>query len=147
VAKLLNKLLIEQTKSRPRRSNDNGLVEAKNGAVIRKHMGYVHIAAPHADAVNTFYREYFNDYLNFHRPCGVPELTINAKGKEKRVYRWYATPWEILRQLPDLASHLQTTTQQELEQRARAMTDMEAARSMQHAKRKLLGSFQQRRSA
>jgi transposase InsO family protein len=32
VARLLNKLLIEQTKSRPRRSNDNGLVESKNGA-------------------------------------------------------------------------------------------------------------------
>jgi len=41
VAKLLNKLLIEQTKSRPRHSNDNGLVEAKNGAVIRKHMGTI----------------------------------------------------------------------------------------------------------
>ena len=35
VEKLLNKLLIEQTKSRPRHSNDNGLVESKNGAVIR----------------------------------------------------------------------------------------------------------------
>ncbi len=40
VARLLNKLLIEQTKSRPRHSNDNGLAETKNGAVIRKHMGY-----------------------------------------------------------------------------------------------------------
>jgi transposase InsO family protein len=39
VAGLLNKLLAEQTKSRPRHSNDNGLVEAKNGAVIRKHIG------------------------------------------------------------------------------------------------------------
>jgi transposase InsO family protein len=29
VARLLNKLLIEQTKSRPRHSNDNGLVETK----------------------------------------------------------------------------------------------------------------------
>ena len=38
VARMLNKLLIEQTKSRPRKSNDNGLVESKNGAVIRKHM-------------------------------------------------------------------------------------------------------------
>ena len=46
VAKLLNKLLIEQTKSRPRHSNDNGLVESKNGAVVRKHMGYTHITAP-----------------------------------------------------------------------------------------------------
>jgi predicted ester cyclase len=44
VAKLLDKLLVEQTKSRPR-SNDNDLVEAKNGAVIRKHLGYGHIAA------------------------------------------------------------------------------------------------------
>jgi transposase InsO family protein len=48
VAKLLKKLLAEQTKSRPRHSNDNGLVEAKNGAVIRKHMGYSFIAPGHA---------------------------------------------------------------------------------------------------
>jgi hypothetical protein len=43
VAELLGKLLIEQTKSRPRHSNDNGLAESKNGAVVRKHMGaYAH---------------------------------------------------------------------------------------------------------
>ncbi len=98
VAKLLNKLLIEQTKSRPRHSNDNGLVEAKNRAVVRKHMGYTHIAAPHAAAVHEFYKKTFNSYLNFHRPCGVPELDVNSKGKTKTAYRWYATPWEILRQ-------------------------------------------------
>src|SRR5450756_599974 len=48
VARLLNKLLIEQTKSRPRHSNDNGLAETKNGAVIRKHMGLslIHISEP-----------------------------------------------------------------------------------------------------
>lgn len=38
VSRLLGKLLIEQTKSRSRHSNDNGLAEAKNGAVIRKHL-------------------------------------------------------------------------------------------------------------
>ena len=81
VAKLLNKLLIEQTKSRPRHSNDNGLVESKNGAVVRKHMGYTHIAAAHAAAITDFYTEHLNPYLNFHRPCGVPELVVNAKGK------------------------------------------------------------------
>jgi transposase InsO family protein len=106
VAGLLNKLLIEQTKSRPRHSNDNGLVESKNGAVVRKHMGYGHIAAPHAEAIERFYEEHFNPYLNFHRPCGVPEQVTNAKGKQKRVYRWYATPWEILRQLPGVAEYL-----------------------------------------
>jgi hypothetical protein len=106
VAGLLNKLLIEQTKSRPRRSNDNGLAETKNGWVIRKHIGYGHIASEHAEDFDQFYRAHFNPYLNFHRPCGVPEIMTSLKGKQKRVYRWYATPWEILRQVPDLAHSL-----------------------------------------
>ena len=148
VAKLLNKLLIEQTKSRPRHSNDNGLAEAKNGAVVRKHMGYTHIPAPHAVAIEAFYETYFNPYLNFHRPCGVPEEVINAKGKTKKVYRWYATPWEILRQLPDLSGHLKAdVTMDELELQARAQTDTAAAMEMQKAKQKLFASFRQRRSA
>jgi transposase InsO family protein len=84
VAGLLDKLLIEQTKSRPRHSNDNGLVEAKNGAVIRKHMGFDHIGSEHADHIDTFYREHFNPYLNFHRPSGVPEL------KKRTTARLYA---------------------------------------------------------
>ena len=148
VAQLLNKLLIEQTKSRPRHSNDNGLAEAKNGAVVRKHMGYTHIAAPHAAAIQAFYEEYFNPYLNFHRPCGVPELMVNGKGKEKRRYRWYATPWEILRQLPGLAGHLKPDVLiQDLERAARTQTDTKAAEQMQQAKSKLFASFLRRRSA
>ncbi len=148
VAKLLNKLLVEQTKSRPRHSNDNGLAEAKNGAVVRKHMGYGHIAAPHAEAITAFYERHFNPYLNFHRPCGVPERVVNEKGKVKRVYRWYATPWEILRQLPGIAGHLKPeVTIQDLDRQARAKTDTEAASEMQEAKRKLFASFQRRRSA
>ena len=143
VAELLNKLLIEQTKSRPRHSNDNGLAESKNGAVVRKLMGYTHIAAPHAAAITDFFQEHLNPYLNFHRPCGVPELVVNAKGKEKRVYRWYATPWEILRQLPDVASHLNAgVTIATLDQLAQAKSDTQAAEEMQQAKRKLFGSFQ-----
>ena len=35
VAKLLTKLVIEQSKSRARKTNDNALVEGKNGSVIR----------------------------------------------------------------------------------------------------------------
>jgi transposase InsO family protein len=148
VAKLLNKLLVEQTKSRPRHSNDNGLAEAKNGAVVRKHMGYGHIAAPHAEAIAAFYERHFNLYLNFHRPCGVPERVVNEKGKVKKIYRWYATPWEILRQLPGIAGHLKPeVTIQDLDRQARAKTDTEAASEMQEAKRKLFASFQRRRSA
>lgn len=148
VAELLNKLLIEQTKSRPRHSNDNGLAESKNGAVVRKHMGYTYIAAPHAAAIEIFYEEHFNEYLNYHRPCGVPERVINAKGKEKRIYRWYATPWEILRQLPDLARHLKEgMTIEILDRQAQGKTDMAAAEEMQKAKQKLFAGFRQRRSA
>jgi transposase InsO family protein len=40
VAKLLNKLLIEEhTKSRSRHSNDNAQAESKNAAIVRKHLG------------------------------------------------------------------------------------------------------------
>ena len=148
VARLLNKLLIEQTKSRPRHSNDNGLAEAKNGAVVRKHMGYTHIAAVHAAAIETFYEQHFNPYLNFHRPCGVPEQIVDAKGKSKSVYRWYATPWEILRQLPGVAGCLKDrVTIQELERKAGSRTDTQAAEEMQKAKEKLFLCFHQRRTA
>ena len=148
VARLLNKLLAEQTKSRPRHCNDNGLVEAKNGAVIRKHLGYGHIEAAHAEAIAAFYREHFNPYLNFHRPCGVPEITTSEKGKQRRSYCWYATPWEILRQLPDLARHLKPDiTVSDLQKNAEAQSDTAAARQMQEAKRRLFASFGQRKSA
>ncbi|HEX3587547.1 MAG TPA: integrase [Candidatus Angelobacter sp.] len=148
VSKLLNKLLVEQTKSRPRHSNDNGLAETKNGWVIRKHIGYGHIASQHAEAFQRFYCEHFNPYLNFHRPCGVPELRCTAKGKHKRVYRWYATPWEILRQLPGLAQHLRPElTVVELEKRSRQASDTQAACDMQKAKHKLFATLPRKSSA
>jgi hypothetical protein len=143
VAKLLNKLLIEQTKSRPRHSNDNGLVEAKNGAVIRKHMGHWHIAAEHAVSISAFYAEHLNPYLNFHRPCGVPELVTGPKGKQKRLYRWYATPWQILRQTPDVAKYLRPAlTIAALDEQARTHSDTETAQRMQEAKRRLFAGFE-----
>ena len=148
VAALLNKLLVEQTKSRPRHSNDNGMAETKNGWVIRKHVGYGHIASVHAQAFDEFYRQYFNPYLNFHRPCGVPEITTDAKGKQRRIYRWYATPWEILRQLPDVArSLLPDLTVDQLAHSARAQSDTQAATHMQEAKRKLFARLHYRQSA
>ena len=142
VAGLLGKLLVEQTKSRPRHSNDNGLVEAKNGAVIRKHMGYLHIPAGHAGAIDAFYHDYLNPYLNFHRPCGQPEITTDAKGKQKCVYKEYATPWEVLRKLPGAAAKLRPgQTMAALELAASSCSDTEAARRMQQAKHELFRSF------
>ncbi|MFN0170294.1 MAG: DDE-type integrase/transposase/recombinase [Bryobacteraceae bacterium] len=142
VAQLLNKLKIEQTKSRPRRSNDNGLVEAKNGAVIRKHMGYLHIHSVHAQDIHNFYRDHLNPYLNFHRPCGQPELCTDGKGKQRLVYKQYLTPWDLFRQLPKSSSYLrpgQTITA--LKKHARQVSDTEAARLMQEAKHKLFRGF------
>jgi hypothetical protein len=100
VAKLLDKLLIEQTKSRAHHSGDNGLVESKNGAIIRKHMGFGHIDAQHAEAMDQFHREHLNPYINFHRPCAVPKILTQANGKRRRVYLRWATPFELFRELP-----------------------------------------------
>jgi hypothetical protein len=81
-----HKTLIEQTKSRPRQSGDNGLVETKNGAVIRKHIGYGYIDAGHADRINSFYREYLNPYLNCHRPCVTYPPNIASHSRELDFY-------------------------------------------------------------
>jgi hypothetical protein len=138
---------------RARKSNDNGLVESKNGAVIRKHMGYGYIAAEHAQDIHAFYRIHFNPYLNFHRPCGQPQRIVDQCGKEKFVYKRYATPWETLRRLeqslPPDQSYLQPTVSiAGLDRIAQACSDTEAARRMQEAKRKLfLGFRQERKSA
>lgn len=138
VAKLLNKLLIEQTKSRPRHSNDNGLVETKNGAVIRKHLGYGYIAAAHAGRLQRFYREHFNPYLNFHRPCAQPDLERDEKGRIRRTYSRYQTPWETLQGLPQAEQSLRPgVSLAVLTRMAAARSDTEAARSMQRAKREL----------
>ncbi|CAN5822553.1 hypothetical protein BH24BAC1_BH24BAC1_39420 [soil metagenome] len=143
VSKLLNKLLIEQTKSRPRRSNDNGLVESKNGAIIRKHMGYTHIAAPHAQAVDSFYRRHLNPYLNYHRPCGVPERVADAKGKQRTIYRRYATPCELLSEIRKVKAFLKPgITLKQLKELAKAQSDTQAAAQMQTAKANLFDSFQ-----
>jgi transposase InsO family protein len=148
VATLLEKLLVEQTKSRPRRSNDNGLVEAKNGAVIRKHIGYGHICSAHAEAFQDFYRDHFNPYLNFHRPCGHAEIKQDAKGKRKRFYPWYATPWEMLRQLPGIASYLKDgVTIDDLNGMAQSQSDTQAAAVMQNAKRELFASLYRKKTA
>jgi transposase InsO family protein len=106
VAKLLNKLMIEQTKSRPRHSNDNGLAETKNGAIIRKHMGWGHIPAAHAQRIQQFYSAYLNPYLNYHRPCAQADVEVDAKGRKRRRYRRYQTPLETLLSLPKPQQYL-----------------------------------------
>jgi transposase InsO family protein len=138
VAELLNKLLIEQTKSRPRQSGDNGLIETKNGAIIRKHMGYGYIDAGHADAINSFYREFLNPYLNYHRPCAQPDVEIDRRGRKRVRYRRYQTPLETLLGLDKPAQYLrQRLSINTLKRIAAVLSDTDAARRMQQAKAKL----------
>jgi hypothetical protein len=145
VVKLLNKLLVEEfTKSRAYRSTDNALVEGKNGAVVRKQIGYGAIPAEHAEAMQKFYTAHFNPYLNFHRPCGYATITVNGRGKRKRTYRHkdYRTPYEKLKSLASWEKCLKNgITAGMLQGQASAMSDTEAARRMQKIKLELLGRF------
>jgi transposase InsO family protein len=138
VDRLLEKLRIEQTKSRPRQSGDNGLVETKNGAIIRKHIGYGYIDAKHADVINDFYCDYLNPYLNYHRPCAQADVEIDEKGRKRVRYKRYQTPLETLSLLEKPAQYLRGgLSMNALNRVAAAISDTDAARRMQQAKGKL----------
>lgn len=146
VAELLNKLLISQTKCRPRHSNDNGLVEGKNNYIIRKHIGYRFIDKGYAKSFNTFYQECFNPYLNFHRPCGFPTTIVDKKGKEKKIYNDYMTPYQKLRSLENSEQYLKPgTTFQMLDKIAFEKSDNEFAEFMQKEKEGLFNSFKNKK--
>src|SRR6267154_289161 len=141
VARLLEKLLAEFTKSRAYRTQDNALVEGKNGAVVRKHMGYQHIGGEHAEAIQKFYTAHFNLYLNYHRPCGFATVKVNEKGKQKRMYRSedYATPYEKLKLVPQAEQYLKAgITWEKLDRMAGPSSDTEFAQRIMKAKSALL---------
>jgi len=138
VARMLGGLLIKQSKSRSGRTNDNALVEGKNGSVIRKHMGHWHIERSHAGAIHKFYMEYFNVYLNYHRPCGFATISIDAKGKRHRTYDTYQTPYQAFMALKKPVQYLREgVTLAELEKTAKAHSANGFARLMQDAKDEL----------
>jgi transposase InsO family protein len=141
VARLLEKLRVEFTKSRAYRTTDNALVEGKNGAVVRKQIGYGAIDAQHAEAFQKFFTKHFNPYVNYHRPCGFAQVKTVARGRRKRVYpaEDYRTPFEKLSSLPNWERHLKSgITAAALQRLARQLSDTEAARQMQRAKEMLL---------
>lgn len=145
VANILEKLRIEQTKSRSRHSNDNALAESKNASVVRKHMGYEHIPQKYAKPINAFYLETFNPWLNFHRPCMFATEIISPKGKIVKRYKGedVKTPLECLVQLgaKGLVTLKQGITLEALQAQAKSKTDLAAAQEMQRAKSELFTSF------
>jgi len=134
VAKLLGKLLIEFTKSRPNHSNDNALAEGKNAAIVRKTFGYIHIPQRYAKELNEFNRSALNPYINYHRPCLYPTISVDDKGKKRKKYAYenMMTPYEKFKSLPEAEHYLQAgMTFKKLDDFANAMSDNEAADFLQ----------------
>ena len=138
VVKLLNKLLIEeQTKSRSRHCNDNAQAESKNGAIVRKHLGYSHIPQCFATLVNTFCCDHLNPYINFHRPCLFAETITDAKGRQRKRYPYQLmmTPYQKLKSLAAAEPFLKPgITFEQLDVQAGAMSDNEAAQRLNDAR-------------
>jgi hypothetical protein len=145
VADLLNKLLIRFTRSRPRHSDDNGLVESKNGSVIRKNLGYIHIPQSGANVLNRYHCAYLNPYINFHRPCFFPVDEIDHKGKVKKRYFYSKinTPFEKLKSLPQFEIYLRPgVTLQKMESYAQQLSDNQFAERMVKARSNLFKQTQ-----
>ncbi len=120
-ARLLAKLHIEFTKSRARRSNDNALVESKNGSVVRTWLGYRFLPSAATAHIHAFYRDWLNPYLNFHRPCAYPSWQPDRRGRLRKVYHRWRTPYETLLALPAAQRALRpTVTWEQLQAQATA---------------------------
>lgn len=145
VADILNKLLIRFTRSRPRHSDDNGLVESKNGSVIRKNLGYTHIPQSGACLLNQYHQFYLNPYINFHRPCFFPVEEIDRKGRitKKYLYSKINTPFEKLKSIPQVENYLRSgVTLQKLEIYAQQLSDNQFAERMVKARSDLFKQTQ-----
>lgn len=145
VARMLQKLVIDQTKSRPRHGNDNPLVEGKNNFVIRKNYGYAHIPKKYAKEMDEFNQKYLNPYILLHRQCAFPDEEIDGRGKVKKVYKDYMTPCEKLLLIENAERYFKEgVTKESLRAQMMEKTHLAAAKEMQEQKRKLFANFRQR---
>ena len=128
---------------------EDAVVECNNGVVIRKLVGYAHIPQLHAGAVNLFYANSLNPYLNFHWPCFFAVDTLSPKGKIVKTYPndKIMTPWDWLRQIQDLHLHLHLKpgiTELSLAELATRQSDSQAASQLQNARTLVFQSFNSR---
>lgn len=142
VSAVLQKLLIEQTKSRSGKCNDNALNESKNGSVVRKHMGYWYIPKYEARKINAFYRDCFNEFLCFHRMCAYPTITVRDDGKKIRKYETTMTPCQKLLAIPNVEQYLRSDMSvADLTEKMLRMSHLEYAKIMHANKQKLFASI------
>ena len=124
VARLLSKLKAKQTKSRPRRTNDNALVEGKN-VIIRKHFGHAHIPKKCASLIDRWLKDWLVPYLNFHRPCAFATDSVDATGRVRKKYDMRMTPFEKLKTVLHVEQYLKPgVTIASLEKEERRMDDI-----------------------
>ena len=101
-------------------------------------MGWQHINQSLADTVNDYYRNFFNPYLNYHRPCGFPTIVTDTKGKKHKVYKTYQTPYEALKGITEAQKFLKPgTTFEKIDIIAYRQSDNEFAEVMRKEERKL----------
>ena len=147
MAALLQKLLIEFTKSRSRQTNDNALVESKNGSVVRKLFGYAHIAQRWAPLINEFNHSTLLPYINYHRPCFFPKTITDSKGKDKKIYPYEGmmTPYDKLKSIENAKNYLKLDiTFEILDKVALNQTDDQAAEQLQKERAKLFKTINER---
>ena len=135
---LMEDARIQLTKSRPRCSTDNALVEGKNGAVVRKMFGFAHIARSRAGLLNEFNHEHFNPLNNLHRPCLFARLEEDPDkpGRTRKRYdaRDAKTPLEKLASSPKELRNLKPgVTLKALKAQARQQSDLQAAQALNAA--------------
>jgi hypothetical protein len=107
-------------------------VETKNAAIVRKHIGWGHIASAHAAPINQFYTGFLNPYVNYHRPSAQAEVQIDVKGRKRRLYKRRQTPFEKLLSLDKPQQFLRPgLSLAALKRVAESMSDTEAAKHMQ----------------
>ena len=151
VADLLNRLHIPTfTKSRPRRSNDNALVESKNGSIVRKWLGHIHVPHDLVPQADDFLRNSLCPFLNFHRPCLFPAEVAGPNCKVRKTYpqKDIATPYERFSSLPGAQGFLRPgVTLEALDRLAAAATDLDAAKAVQRARDELFRAIGQARNS
>ena len=148
VAKLLHNLHIKEfTKSRPRHSNDNALVESKNASVVRHYLGHSHIPRHHAALVNDFLKDLLAPFVNYHRPCQFPVDKTDEKGRVRKVYRYenVTTPYQKLKSLPQAEQFLRDgVTFEQLDRLALATDSFSMAKTVNETRDELFREIARR---
>lgn len=85
---------LEWTRSRAYKKNDQAWVEQKNGAVVRRLVGYGRLSGPRARAALDRLYDASRLYVNFFQPCFKLKSKQRDGAQVRKVYYPPATPYE-----------------------------------------------------